>query len=148
MKVRSTPSIVGRAKCRCSTVFKALGTATVSARTRSFPYDNGVLYGTTLEGGTPEGICDEGCGTLFAYDLALERQTVIHRFTAGNDGASPGPIVSDNATLYGATDLQAAGPDCGESHGCGTIYAIERLKTKRFSIVFTEARIGSSRERF
>lgn len=71
---------------------------------------NGVLYGTTAEGGT--GTCDivsgaTGCGTVFALTPSGSTYTekVVYSFKGGNDGESPrGSLIADKkGVLYGTT---------------------------------------------
>ena len=90
---------------------------------------SGVLYGTTIGGGTYKrdlcktngGSPDGTCGTVYRIDLATGQESVIHSFGAGDDGASPysGVIGAVRyGTLYGTTVL-------GESNSyCGTVYSL------------------------
>lgn len=75
----------------------------------------GNLYGTTSSGGDPT--CT--CGIIFKLDK-YGNETVLHRFTGGNDGVSPlGDLVLDKVgNLYGTT---AAG---GSTNG-GTIFKVD-----------------------
>jgi uncharacterized repeat protein (TIGR03803 family) len=69
-------------------------------------YINGVLYSTTFAGGTG---CHGyryyggGCGTVFKFDLASGRETILYRFKGGRDGAKPSRIIDVNGVLYGTT---------------------------------------------
>jgi uncharacterized repeat protein (TIGR03803 family) len=80
----------------------------------------GNLYGTTLAGGNLA--C--GCGVVFKLDTT-GKETVLHRFTGGADGAYPeAGLVRDAAGgLYGTT---YAGGDlaCGGSGGCGVVFKL------------------------
>lgn len=89
-------------------------------------YSDGVLYGTTLSGGTPDSVCDYGCGTVFAYDLASHQESVLYSFRAGMDGESPvTPVVEENGRLYGTTSF-GGGTGCGPSApACGTVYWVD-----------------------
>jgi uncharacterized protein YceK len=93
---------------------------------------NGALYGTTAGGGA--GHCDTippdapGCGTVFmltppAPGTADWRETILHTFRGGADGADPeaGLIMDANGTLYGTTALGGAGCPGG---GCGTVFML------------------------
>jgi uncharacterized repeat protein (TIGR03803 family) len=73
-----------------------------------------VLYGTTADGGTNGGIA--GGGTLFSYDLASRKYTVLYSFGGTNDGNEPSsaPVLIGN-TLYGVTAAGGA--------NFGTVYA-------------------------
>jgi len=75
---------------------------------------NGVLYGTTRNGGA------SNCGTAFQFDPVTATLVTLHSFTCGNDGGSPrAGLVQDAAgSLYGvaAEDGQ---------FGYGTIFRIK-----------------------
>ena len=90
---------------------------------------NGVLYGTTISGGTyTRDLCkskggspDGTCGTVYRIDLATGHESVIHNFGAGSDGASPyGGVIGAirYGTLYGTTVLG------GSNAYCGTVYSL------------------------
>ena len=71
-------------------------------------YLNGVLYGTTLNGGAHH------CGTIFTLTSSgFEHR--IYSFTGGIDGAVPSGIVADGGTLYGTTES-------GGAYGYGTFF--------------------------
>lgn len=87
--------------------------ATGAAPVAGLTYLNGVLYGTTSEGGN--GKCGQktGCGTVFALSMPSFQETRLHSFGAGSDGAVPtsAPVVlqghllgtttgPNNGTLY------------------------------------------------
>jgi uncharacterized repeat protein (TIGR03803 family) len=79
----------------------------------------GNLYGTTTNGGTG---CQDGCGTVFELSHASGGgwfETVIHRFTAGGDGAFPQAGLTFDAAgnLYGTTTYGGAFDD-------GTIFQL------------------------
>src|SRR5580700_211339 len=98
----------------------------------SYPYagllagPGGVLYGTTTAGGG--GGCGEiGCGTVFQLTPpgaagGAWAETVLYRFTGGNDGAIPwAGLTSDGAgNLYGATI--SGGRGCRS--GCGVVFKL------------------------
>jgi uncharacterized repeat protein (TIGR03803 family) len=71
----------------------------------AYPYgwlvrdDSGNLYGTTFEGG------DSNYGTVFKLD-ATGKETVLHSFARGADGAYPnaGLTLDANGNLYGTTN--------------------------------------------
>ncbi len=84
----------------------------------------GNIYGTAEGGGIRN--CAGGCGVVFKLD-AGGKQTVLHSFTGGTDGAYPyGGLVMDSAgNLYGAT-LLGGDLECpiGGGQGCGTIFKV------------------------
>lgn len=87
----------------------------------------GVLYGTTLSGGS------FGCGTAFALSTSSGRWKVktIHEFRCGRDGANPQSGLTEDASgnLYGTTN---AGGDiaCGyNGSGCGTLFRLANGKS-------------------
>ncbi len=94
----------------------------------------GNLYGTTTEGGELNcgGIFPSGCGTVFELqpppctaEPCPWRETVLHTFIGGTDGAFPvnGDLVFDQAgNLYGTT--AAGGPPSGDGFGYGTVFEL------------------------
>jgi uncharacterized repeat protein (TIGR03803 family) len=88
---------------------------------------HGNFYGTTYDGG--KYICSTngvGCGVVFKLD-GSGKETVIHNFTGGADGAYPfAGLTMDNAgNLYG-TAAQGGDLKCapGNGQGCGTVFEI------------------------
>jgi uncharacterized repeat protein (TIGR03803 family) len=82
---------------------------------------DGNLYGTTAGGGVG---CDgNGCGTVFKV-TPKGKETVLHAFTGGNDGAEPaGELVADaDGNLYGTT--QQGGSVACDGDGCGTVFKL------------------------
>ena len=102
---------------------------------------DGSLYGVTVSGGG--GTCSvygyTGCGTIFNVKPQPTRprtvldpwnETVLYRFTGGNDGAYPydGDLLFDQAgNIYGTTIYGGAGGggSCSGSN-CGTVYKLSR----------------------
>jgi uncharacterized repeat protein (TIGR03803 family) len=90
---------------------------------------NGVLYGTTEQGGQG---CVHGCGIVFSLTPpsvagGAWTETILHSFTGANgDGFEPyaGVILGPGGVLYGATYVGGSnqGPNCGE--GCGIVYEL------------------------
>ncbi len=76
---------------------------------------DGVLYGTTISGGSA------ALGTVFAYDPMAKTFTLLHSFT-GADGSSPysGVTQGSDGRLYGMTSG-------GGAYGYGTIFAVDRV---------------------
>jgi uncharacterized repeat protein (TIGR03803 family) len=82
-------------------------------------YDEaGNFYGATLAGGV------YGLGTVFKLDRS-GKETVLHSFAGGSDGAEPfsGVIRDAGGTLYGTTCLGGA---IGSSNpqGWGTVFRL------------------------
>jgi uncharacterized repeat protein (TIGR03803 family) len=85
----------------------------------SLLYHNGHLYGVTPAGGPGFGNQDT-YGTVFDFDLTTSRETVLHAFTDGGDGAFPaGRPVYMNGHLFGVTS------EAGALCGCGTVFSIK-----------------------
>jgi uncharacterized protein YceK len=94
----------------------------------------GNLYGTTVWGGS--GKChddggDAGCGTVFKLTPKSDgswKESVLHSFTGGRDGAYPiASVVVDTAgNLYGTTEYGGAGicPGRAVLPGCGTVFKL------------------------
>ena len=92
----------------------------------------GVLYGTTVEGGTGSA-CNlsmgvSNCGTVFSLTPPASpggswTETVLYNFAGGSDGNSPwGPVViGTGGVLYGTTPF--GGGVCG-GLGCGTVFSL------------------------
>lgn len=91
---------------------------------------NGILYGTTLYGGSGNG-CDDmgrGCGTVFSLDPSSGAETVLHVFAGESaDGGAPmAGLVNVNGTLYGTTEYGGSTSiGCGTWDGCGTVFSID-----------------------
>jgi uncharacterized repeat protein (TIGR03803 family) len=98
----------------------------------AYPYgwlvhdDSGNLYGTTFEGG------DSNYGTVFKLD-ATGKETVLHSFARGADGAYPnaGLILDANGILYGTTN------GGGNETDDGVIFTVD--STGAFSVLHTFA---------
>lgn len=80
---------------------------------------SGNLYGTTSAGGSDT--CSGGCGTVFELSPSggSWKETVIHTFTGGDDGATPwAPLIFDSAgNLYGTASA-------GGTVGNGTVFEL------------------------
>jgi uncharacterized repeat protein (TIGR03803 family) len=132
-----TTSEGGTASCTgsqgCGTVFALDPTTGTETFVHSFqgpdgwrPYAGlidvgGLLYGTTVEGGT--GACSNGCGTLFSVNPATGAETVLYSFLGkSKDGRGPrGGLINVNGTLYGTTQ-EGGSTGCG-GLGCGTVFS-------------------------
>lgn len=74
-----------------------------------------ILYGMTQSGGT------NGMGTIFSFDVADKKLTVVHSFSGGsNDGRSPyGSLtLAKNGLLYGMTES-------GGASDMGTVFSFD-----------------------
>jgi uncharacterized repeat protein (TIGR03803 family) len=87
----------------------------------------GVLFGTTLQGGTETcGFYYQGCGTIFSVTLGgIETVQHVFRASMANDGANPGANLIDfKGTLYGTTVFGGSGHCKYSAGGCGTVFSI------------------------
>jgi uncharacterized repeat protein (TIGR03803 family) len=85
----------------------------------------GNLYGTTLSGGSPGGICGSyGCGVIFKVDTS-GNETLLHTFQGGADGSHPaGGVLRDSAgNLYGMSEGGGKSSFC--VGGCGFIFKLD-----------------------
>jgi uncharacterized repeat protein (TIGR03803 family) len=91
--------------------------------------EKGVLYGTTEDGGS-EQLCQDGCGTVFAFNPATQTETILHAFGAGtSDGTVPtAGLLKVNRLLYGTTNE-------GGAAGDGTVFALNP-KTGAESVIY------------
>jgi uncharacterized repeat protein (TIGR03803 family) len=93
---------------------------------------SGNFYGTTAVGGTVNGSCSAGCGTVFK--LAPDgnggyNESVLYAFTGGSDGGFPeaGLILDSSGNLYGTTwgGGTGAGTNCNTApSGCGVVFKL------------------------
>jgi uncharacterized repeat protein (TIGR03803 family) len=83
---------------------------------------SGTFYGTTIVGGNSP-CYGNGCGVVFKLDTN-GKETVLHSFTGGKDGFSPGSdlVMDQTGNLYG-TAIQGGDPSCAAG-GCGTVFKI------------------------
>lgn len=84
----------------------------------------GNLYGTAGSGGAYPNCMGGGCGVVFKLDMT-GKETVLHTFSGGSDGASPtgGLVMDDTGNLYG-TATYGADTNCNPPYGCGTVFKI------------------------
>jgi uncharacterized repeat protein (TIGR03803 family) len=88
---------------------------------------NGVLYGTTADGGGT-GCGGGGCGTVFSVTTS-GTLTVLYSFSGGSDGVYPaGDLRALHGVLYGTT-AYGAGTGCFNNLGCGTVFSITPCST-------------------
>ena len=90
---------------------------------RQFNNVLGVLYGTTLDGGTGCG-SNGGCGTVFDV-TRFGREHILYRFKGQPDGAYPvAKLLLFNGALYGTTES-------GGTNNDGTVFRITAPETAR-----------------
>ena len=78
-------------------------------------FRKGMIYGTTLGGGTG---CTGECGTVFSINPNTAALTTLYNFTGQADGEQPwGGLVYYHRAFYGTTELGA--------DGYGTIFALK-----------------------
>ncbi|MGD0190153.1 MAG: choice-of-anchor tandem repeat GloVer-containing protein [Rhizomicrobium sp.] len=95
---------------------------------------NGMLYGTTFDGGTR--CANGGCGTVFSINPETGAETVLYTFAGGTDGAQPhASLIYVNGTLYGTTVLGGMTNATCNSGGCGTVFAFD-LKTGKEKVLY------------
>lgn len=84
---------------------------------------NGVLYGTTVSGGS-RSCGGGGCGTVFSVTTS-DKEAMLYSFKGGTtDGQSPnGGLVNVHGKLYGTTN--AGGANCiYRGADCGTVFSV------------------------
>jgi uncharacterized repeat protein (TIGR03803 family) len=100
-----------------------------------YPYSSlaldghGNLYSTTVAGGGRK--CRNACGVVFELSLSAGgrwRETVLHTFNGGADGAGLGSVVLDRAgNVYGSASTDGVG-------GAGTVFELVRPKHDRWTV--------------
>jgi uncharacterized repeat protein (TIGR03803 family) len=85
------------------------------------------LYGTTYQGGTLSACGGDGCGVVFKLSPSASgwKETVLHIFSGGKDGANPraGLILDASGNLYGTTSQGGIAADC-DGKGCGVVFEL------------------------
>lgn len=132
----------------CGVVFKLANTGLLTVLHRfhgtdgADPYaglvrdTSGNLYGTTSAGGTG---CYDGCGTVFKLDIA-GKETVLHSFTGGTDGAVPGGgtlILDRLGNLYGTTTWGGDLSCNNNGAGCGAVFRLDKAGKETVLYNFT-----------
>jgi uncharacterized repeat protein (TIGR03803 family) len=90
----------------------------------------GNLYGTTWEGGGLNVLCNpSSCGTVFELTRDSHgkwKESVLHRFTGFQDGASPrgGLVLDSEGNLYGTTEYGGSLTACANIEGCGVVFKL------------------------
>lgn len=85
---------------------------------------NGVLYGTTANGGLAT--CgSSGCGTVYQITVSSGQEGLLYRFNGGDsDGQQPiGGVVALDGTLYGTTEA-------GGENGRGSLFSLSLTGTE------------------
>jgi hypothetical protein len=123
-----TPPAKGKTAWALTTLYSFKGGADGQTPSSGLIMDKtGALIGTTFEGGTAQ-----SRGTVFKLTppktaTGKWTETVLHAFTGGNDGISPGGVlVSPTGLLFGVASYGgntgcAGAPNPG---GCGTIFKL------------------------
>jgi uncharacterized repeat protein (TIGR03803 family) len=104
---------------------------------------SGNFYGTTLWGGNLTCNSGNGCGVVYKLTMA-GKETVLHRFAGGKDGAYPSAalIMDAQGNLYGTT---TAGGNTGcSSQGCGIVFKIDTLGKETVLHRFTGGKDGGA----
>ena len=136
-------------KLGCGTVFKVTITGTKSVETVLYAFTgqagdgempiarllldaHGNFYGTTRGGGEFNG------GTVFKLDTT-GKQTILHSFAEGSDGAEPqgGLVMDSKGNLYGTTTYFGGTGCLGGGFGCGTVFKVDNAGTE--SVFYTFA---------
>jgi uncharacterized repeat protein (TIGR03803 family) len=115
-------------------LYRFQGQADGANPTANLVFDgHGNLYGTTAFGGV---IHDNlGYGVVFEISQTSDgwRESVLHAFTNGADGATPGPVVFDGAgNLYGTTTDGGTGTGCF-GFPCGTVFELSPAGTGQWT---------------
>jgi hypothetical protein len=88
----------------------------------------GNLYGSTFHGGDLTTCDGQGCGIAFELSPTSNgewKETVLHSFTGGTDGSTPGLLTVDAAgNVYGTT-TEGGATGCGfHQTGCGVVFEL------------------------
>ena len=87
----------------------------------------GNLYGVTYLGGI-DCAPNPGCGLVFRLSKVggVWKETILHKFTGGNDGYYPTSLILDSVgNLYGTTDNGGGrGGSCNRGIGCGVVFKL------------------------
>jgi len=83
---------------------------------------NGMLYGTTIEGGGSGCASGNGCGTVFRISTT-GTERVLHSFDGPRGEYPQAGVIDLNGMLYGTTTGGDA-TGCSGSIGCGTVFRL------------------------
>jgi uncharacterized repeat protein (TIGR03803 family) len=105
----------------------------------------GNLYGTTEYGGGNTCFGGDSCGTVFKVDTT-GKETVLHSFTGGADGAYPlaGLILDAAGNLYGTTEY-GGNLACNSGVGCGTVFKMDPAGKETVLYAFTRGVDGAGK---
>jgi len=79
----------------------------------------GTLYGTTEAGGGRGSQCNEdGCGTVFSFDLSSGKEATVHQLNHNTGGGTLAGVLNVDGELYGATPI-------GGTHYYGTVFSLD-----------------------
>jgi len=116
-----TPPTRGQTAWVKSVLHDFSGADGANPQSRLITGSDGVLYGTTVQGGADDG------GTVFklappAAPGVAWKQTLLHGFAGGHDGFYPSGLTADmQGALYGTTQF---GGSTGCGGGCGTVFKL------------------------
>jgi uncharacterized repeat protein (TIGR03803 family) len=105
---------------------------------------NGVLYGTTAEGGICALYSGTGCGTVYSITTG-GAEKVLYAFQDGSDGNNPeSGLIDVNGTLYGTTAGGGQiGSQCEYGNTCGTVYSISTAGAENVIYRFADGADGA-----
>ena len=84
---------------------------------------DGLLFGTTAEGGSSACSAPQGCGTIFRMAPDGTGYSDVRTFTGGpNDGAFPNSLMQATDGLLFGTTAEGGSFACNAPQGCGTIF--------------------------
>ncbi len=110
-----------------TTLYTFQGGADGSTPTGSLTLVGSIFYGTSSGGGPFVNDCykagNGGCGTVFSFDPATNKKTILYSFKGNKSPADPyysqgGGLVYQNGILYGTTQ------DIPHSRLCGSIFGL------------------------
>ena len=96
---------------------------------------SGVLYGTTIQGGSSGNCGYYGCGVVYKLVLKTGAYTVLHNFHS-SDGSNPcSSLILDQTgkVLYGATPSGGSSDHC--YGGCGAVFKLT-IKTGVYKVLY------------
>lgn len=113
-------------KGTAKTLYQFIGGSDGAAPQADLIVANGVLYGTTMDGGGA-GSCftrNGSCGTVYSI-TTRGVETVLYRFAGGTDGDSPAAALTNvNGTLFGTTVHGGNHDVCCVAYGYGTVFTL------------------------